>query len=94
VATKYVLPNAKGSIGLISAVSNSFCSSCNRIRLTADGYLKPCLHSKQEITIKGMDFDSMRDSIEKAILAKPACHTELSYEHRSNSNRNMNAIGG
>jgi len=38
--------------------------------------------------------DELENAIEKAILAKPACHTELSYEHRSNSNRNMNAIGG
>jgi len=94
VATKYVLPNAKGSIGLISAVSNSFCSSCNRIRLTADGYLKPCLHSKEEITIKGMDYDNMKETIKKVILSKPSCHGELTYEHRSNSKRNMNSIGG
>lgn len=94
VASLYELPGAKGKIGLISAVSNYFCAGCNRIRLTADGKLKPCLHSHQEFSIKGMDEDGMRHEIEKAIMAKPQCHAPLSASERSDAGRNMNRIGG
>ena len=94
VAKLYRLPDAKGNVGLISAVSSHFCAACNRIRLTADGKLKPCLHSEQESSIKGLDFDGMRKEIERVILAKPACHTPLSAAERSNAGRSMNQIGG
>ena len=54
VAQLYRLPGAKGNIGLISPVSHQFCSQCSRIRLTADGKIKPCLHSNAEYNIKGL----------------------------------------
>lgn len=94
VAELYRLPNARGDIGLISAVSNHFCAACNRIRLTADGKLKPCLHSNQEYSIKGLDYDGIRQNIERTVLAKPACHAPLSAVERSHAGRNMNQIGG
>ena len=94
VAKLYRLPGAKGNIGLISPVSAHFCTECNRIRLTADGKLKPCLHSPDEISLKGLDFDGMRETMRAAILAKPRWHGELSYRERSHANRNMNQIGG
>lgn len=94
VAKRYRLPGAMGEIGLISAVSKSFCATCNRIRLTADGKLKPCLHSSQEINIKGLDKEGMKEKMKEAIMAKPPCHPDLSYEHRSGAERNMNQIGG
>lgn len=94
VARLYRLPDAKGNIGIISAVSQHFCSSCNRIRLTADGKLKPCLHSEQEYSIKGLDYTGMRHEIEQTILSKPPCHVALSYSERSKAGRNMNQIGG
>lgn len=94
VAKLYHLPGAQGNIGLISAVSSHFCATCNRIRLTADGKLKPCLHSDQEYSIKGLDYEGMRKEMEQAILAKPACHAPLSAAERSNAGRNMNQIGG
>lgn len=94
VATLYHLPGAKGNIGIISPVSNHFCGSCNRIRLTADGKLKPCLHSDQEYSIKGLDYEEMRQQIRHAILEKPACHAPLSATERSSARRNMNKIGG
>lgn len=94
VARLYRQPGALGNIGLISAVSSHFCASCNRIRLTSDGKLKPCLHSNQEFSIKGMDYDGMRREMERVILAKPACHAPLSAEERSSAGRNMNQIGG
>ena len=94
VARLYRLPGAKGNVGLISVVSNHFCAGCNRIRLTADGKLKPCLHSDQEYSIKGLSEEEMRREIEKVILAKPACHAPLSALERSHAGRNMNQIGG
>ena len=94
VAKLYRLPGAQGNIGLISAVSSHFCAACNRIRLTADGKLKPCLHSADEYPIKGLDYEGMRREMKRAILAKPACHAPLSAAARSNAGRNMNQIGG
>lgn len=94
VAKLYRLPDAKGNVGLISAVSSHFCAACNRIRLTADGKLKPCLHSDQEFPVKGLGLEGMRREMERAILAKPACHAPLSAAERSSAGRNMNQIGG
>ena len=94
VARLYRLPGAQGRIGLISPLSSHFCRECNRIRLTADGKLKPCLHGKAEFPIKGLDRDGMREAFRTAMLAKPEWHGELSYSSRSQSGRNMNTIGG
>jgi len=94
VAKLYRLPGAKGNIGLISPISAHFCSQCNRIRLTADGKLKPCLHSSDEYSIKGLDLEGMKAQMERAILAKPAFHAELSATSKSHAGRTMNRIGG
>ena len=94
VAKLYRLPGAQGNIGLISPVSAHFCAACNRIRITADGKIKPCLHSSEEISIKGMSLEEMERTLRKAILEKPQWHGELSYSERSRANRNMNQIGG
>ena len=94
VARLYRLPDSLGNIGLISPVSAHFCTDCNRIRITADGKIKPCLHSSDEISIKGQDYDGMLETIRSAILSKPKWHGELSYSARSHANRNMNQIGG
>ena len=94
VARLYRLPDSLGNIGLISPVSAHFCADCNRIRITADGKIKPCLHSSDEISIKGQDYDGMLETIRSAILSKPKWHGELSYSARSRANRNMNQIGG
>jgi len=94
VAKLYRLPNAKGDVGMISPVSAHFCGSCNRIRLTADGKLKPCLHSAQELPIKGMNLEEMTEQFKRAIGAKPVRHAELSSHSRSLAGRGMNTIGG
>lgn len=94
VARMYQLPGAKGRVGLINPLSHSFCSACNRIRLTADGKLKPCLHSSQEISLKGLDLDGMREKMREAIAAKPKEHPVLDATHRSDAGRQMNEIGG
>ena len=94
VAKLYRLPGAMGNVGLISPLNAHFCGTCNRIRLTADGKIKPCLHSNVEYSIKGMDFDGMKAELEKAILNKPQWHGDLDAAHRSQAGRNMNQIGG
>lgn len=94
VAKLFRLPGAQGNIGLISPVSAHFCAECNRIRITADGKIKPCLHSSDEISIKGMSLEEMEQTLRRAILEKPQWHGELSYSERSHANRNMNQIGG
>ena len=94
VAKLYRLPGAKGNIGLISPVSAHFCSQCNRLRLTADGKLKPCLHAADEYSIKGLSRDGMKAVFEHAIWNKPAWHGDLDALHRSQAGRNMNEIGG
>ena len=94
VAKLYRLPDAKGNIGLISPLNAHFCGECNRLRLTADGMLKPCLHAADEYSIKGMDFDGMKAAMEQAIWNKPAWHGDLDALNRSRAGRNMNEIGG
>ena len=94
VARLYRLPGAPGNVGLISPVSAHFCAQCSRLRLTADGKLKPCLHAPAEYSIKGLDYNGMLETMRTAILAKPAWHGELSSSSRSHAGRNMNQIGG
>lgn len=94
VARLYRLPGAQGRVGLISPVSDHFCTACSRLRLTADGKLKPCLHSGEEYPIKGMSFSEMQEQFRRAILAKPSCHEVLSARESSRAGRDMNQIGG
>ena len=94
VARLYRLPGALGRVGLISPVNAHFCAACNRIRLTADGKLKPCLHSAEEYSIKGLDREGMRSVMEQAIYNTPAWHGELNAQNPSHAGRNMNQIGG
>ena len=94
VAKLYKLPDAKGSIGLISPISAHFCAACNRIRLTADGKIKPCLHSGDEYSLKGLAYEDMVRQLRSAILCKPSWHGALDAESRSRAGRNMNQIGG
>lgn len=94
VAERYRLPGAAGTVGLIRPLSRCFCARCNRIRLTADGRLKPCLHSCEEIPVRGFHGEALRRQLEKAVLHKPEQHRELSAQRRSEADRNMNQIGG
>jgi len=94
VAKLWRLPGAMGNVGLISPISAHFCSECNRIRLTSDGKLKPCLHSGEEYSIKGLDYDGMYELLKDVIWNKPAWHGDLDALHRSKAGRNMNEIGG
>lgn len=92
-AKYYKLPNSKGSLGFISPMSNHFCKNCNRIRLTADGKLKPCLHSNFEIDLKpAKTKEEIKNIFKKSILLKPERH--YLKEGSESSIRGMNQIGG
>lgn len=91
VASLYRLPGAAGTVGLIRPVSAHFCPSCTRLRLTADGKLKPCLHSAREIDIRGLSGRELEAAVRQAILEKPERHH---LDGGSESVRDMNAIGG
>lgn len=93
VARRYRLPGGKGLVGLIEPMSHRFCGDCNRIRVTADGKLKPCLHSDQEIPLRGLVGDELRRAIEEGIRAKPQRH-HMAETGRSGALRDMNEIGG
>lgn len=92
VAKIYKIKGQNGKIGLISPISCSFCSDCNRIRLTSDGKLKPCLHSKDEINLKGLSGEELEEVFKRGIFDKPEKHHL--EEGKSESARDMNKIGG
>ncbi len=93
ISEYYHVEGKKGLIGFINPISHKFCSSCNRIRLTADGHLKPCLHNNNEIMIKDIDETQLLDKLKEAIKAKPISHT-LDESRDNISDRPMNKIGG
>ena len=74
VARTYALPGAGGTVGIISPVSRHFCPECNRIRVTSDGKLKPCLHSAEEINLRGLHGEALAAAIGAAIWNKPCRH--------------------
>jgi cyclic pyranopterin phosphate synthase len=93
VTTYYKFENSNAKIGLISPLSNKFCESCSRIRLTSDGKIKPCLHSKAEFDLSGLHCKDLEEKIKESILAKPKEHY-LNEDGKSNSIRGMSKIGG
>lgn len=86
-------PGAAGTIGFISAMSDHFCASCNRMRLTADGTLRPCLFSDAEYPIrealKAGDDQAVREIFHEALAHKPRQH-----DHIDGTRRFMSQIGG
>lgn len=93
VARRYRVPGGRGLVGLIEPMSHRFCDGCDRIRVTADGRLKPCLHSGQEIPLRGLSGKALREAIRAGIAAKPPRHY-MAEDGRSGAGRNMNQIGG
>ncbi len=93
IAEYYTVMGKKGLIGFINPISDKFCSTCNRIRLTADGHLKPCLHNNNEIDIKNIDENLVSSKLIEAIKLKPISH-KLDESIKNTSNRPMNKIGG
>ena len=93
VAQQYQVPGWRGSVGLISPMHHRFCGQCNRIRVLANGNLKPCLHAAAEYPLRGLPPEALRAAIAQAILQKPQQHT-MDAHHASRSCRNMHEIGG
>ena len=78
-AKYFRLPDATGTIGFITPVTEHFCYQCNRLRLTADGKLRPCLLSEDEIDLReplrqGASAEELKNLIEKATASKPQGH--------------------
>jgi len=97
-AEMYQLEGAAGQLGFISPLSNHFCDTCNRMRLTADGKLRTCLFSDHEIDLKtflrsGVSDQALEQTIAEAIKSKPKGHT-ISEPSFKKCRRNMSAIGG
>lgn len=92
VARRFHLPGAEGTVGLISPLSHDFCGSCRRIRVTADGRLKGCLHSREETPLRGLHGRALEEAVRLAILQKPVRHHLA--EGPSATPRTMNQIGG
>ena len=97
-ARYYASSGLRGCIGLIEAVSHAFCASCNRVRLTSTGLLKPCLCYETESDLKpllrgGADDAALRDAIEQAVQDKPAAHC-FAERQAVTERKSMNQIGG
>ncbi len=92
-ARYYRFPGAAGTVGVITPLSHHFCGECNRLRLTADGRLRTCLFSDQEIDVRtvlrGGTDDDVRDIIRTALATKPESHSS-----RIGTARGMSQIGG
>lgn len=93
VAELYQMPDWAGKIGLIRPMSRRFCADCDRIRVTADGKLKPCLHAAQEIALRGLHGEALEAALREGMFGKPACH-HMAQGRPSESLRAMNKIGG
>lgn len=93
VARRYQPPSGLGLVGLIEPMSHRFCAQCDRVRVTADGKLKPCLHSNQEISLRGLHGEKLRQAIRDGAAAKPEEH-HMTETGCSEAGRNMNQIGG
>ncbi len=92
-ARYYRLDGAQGTVGVISPLSHHFCAECNRLRLTADGRLRPCLFSDEEIDVRSVlragDDEAVRAVIRQALHIKPENHHD-----RVGTERRMSQIGG
>ena len=93
------LPGAAGKVGFIAPISWHFCGSCNRLRLTADGKIKTCLFSQEEIDIKaalrtGATQEDIINIFRRAVAAKPSGHHLNAKDHQNACGRAMRAIGG
>ncbi len=95
-AIYYNVPNYKGKIGLISPISNHFCNSCNRLRITSDGLLKTCLHGNVEYDLLKCireDIEPIEDFLKNSIMLKPKSH-KINQKDFQKVDRNMYKIGG
>lgn len=92
-ASYFKFPEGKGKVGLINPITCKFCSDCNRVRLTATGKLKLCLHSNREIDLRKIlrTKGDLKEAVKEAILTKEEEHH---LENQEYIRRSMNQIGG
>lgn len=95
-AKYYSIEGFRGKIGFISAMSHDFCDTCNRIRLTADGYLKTCLFYQKGVDLKtlmenGASDEDLTKIIKETIYDKPRGHK---FHDETPEVRKMSQIGG
>ena len=92
-ARYFQFPGAQGTVGFISPLSRHFCSECNRLRLTADGKLRPCLFSDREVDVRTAlregGEDAVYDCFLEALNLKPDEHHD-----KVGTERKMSQIGG
>lgn len=92
-ARYFEFPGAQGTVGFISPLSRHFCSECNRLRVTAEGKVRPCLFSDEEHDVRAAlregDDDAVRQVLRDALGAKPDEHHD-----KVGTERNMSQIGG
>lgn len=98
VARDYRLEGFAGSVSFITSMSEPFCASCNRLRLTADGMLKPCLHDAREVNLRdplrqGASEETLVHLIREGLAHKAAAHGEAEALV-TDARRAMIAIGG
>jgi len=101
-ARNFKIKEFQGTFGIISSVTNPFCDSCNRIRLTADGKLKNCLFSNEETNLLKpfREGEKLEELIDTALNAKKAVRAgmtdfdQLTNPDLHSNNRSMIAIGG
>ena len=95
-------PGFQGKIGFISAVTHQFCSDCNRIRLTSEGFLKACLQYEAGVDLRkiirtGAEDRCIKQEMRRIIYEKPACHhftNPYAYEEKKFEMKDMSQIGG
>ncbi len=95
-ARYFAFPGMKGSLGFISPYSDHFCATCNRLRISADGRLLPCLFSGWAVDLKkmlrsGIDDGSLKAALREALSAKPRQREEAAAGERRNG---LRTIGG
>lgn len=90
-------PGFAGKVGFISAMTHQFCHDCNRVRLTATGYMKTCLQYDTGVDLKALlsqEDDAVLEAIRHGILQKPTCHHFAQGTSTADDSRNMFQIGG
>jgi cyclic pyranopterin phosphate synthase len=97
-ATVHHFADGRGSIGIIASVSQPFCDSCNRVRITADGHLRTCLFSLTDHDLKGLlrsgaSDEDLADFIIATVWKKEAGH-KINQPDFVQPDRSMSAIGG
>ncbi len=98
-ARRYRFKDAPGEVGFISPISDHFCGSCNRLRLTSDGKIRMCLFSDTEIDVRkalrdGSSDEAIEDLLFKAVMSKPEKHNINNENIFKKCSRTMSLIGG